>query len=388
MSLQLCPVRHAIVVGGEAHRLPDLSFRLLDLLLSRGPDPVSFSEIEQAVWNAQVSRETIKQRITLLRESLERLGIDGTAIEAVRNHGYRTTLQKSVPEPARDLSPRRRIVWFATLAVVVGAALLLAWRIGDTRRPARPVLAVVTTSPTGGVDSGDSEKVRRDIVRAISKFEGVQVIDRPSAQGNGLDYLVRLSLDRSGQDGKLATELVDAATGAVVFAEQYPVSPPGWERAVLHFANNVHGHLSAFTTIGGETSEDVRTRYAEAYRLWRLGDRQSLRGAQRSLKELAAGSEGRVIVRALLAKVQADLVMRHGEPAALVRQTEAELRALVARQPGIGDLRYALARTLLAQGKREEALDQLRIAQQTMPFLARDILSIEGQADLQGGATD
>ena len=43
------------------------------------------------------------------------------------------------------------------------------------------------------------------------------------------------------------------------------------------------------------------------------------------------------------------------------------------------------AGTLLAQGKRDEALDELRIAQRTMPFLARDILAIERSSEAPGG---
>jgi thioredoxin-like negative regulator of GroEL len=77
--------------------------------------------------------------------------------------------------------------------------------------------------------------------------------------------------------------------------------------------------------------------------------------------------------------------MRHGELAALTRQAEFDVRALIARRPGVGDLRYSLARTLLAQGKGDEALDELHIARQTMPFLARDIVAIERLSKLPSG---
>nr|WP_234031863.1 winged helix-turn-helix domain-containing protein [Porphyrobacter sp. SLTP] len=379
MKVELCKVRRAIVVEGEAHRLPDLSFRLFDLLLEQSPDPVSFSQIEEAVWNAQVTRETIKQRVTLLRESLEQIGIDGTVIEAVRNHGYRTILPKSAAEPARASPLRGRAGWAAGIVLLIAAALMLAWQIADVGKPAKPVLAVLAAAPAAGVDPGESETLRRDMVRTISKFEGVRVIDRVPTQSGEPDYLVRLSLGSSGQDRKLAAELVDSATGAVLFAEEYAVSPADSGRAVMHFANNVHGHLSAFAATGGEISDEGRTRYAEAYRLWRLGDKQSLFGARRSLDALAMEPETAVIARSLLARVNADMVMRHGEPAALARQAEQDLRALVGRQPGVGDLRYSLARALLAQGKREEAIAELRIAQRTMPFLDREIMAIEGE---------
>lgn len=385
MTVELCRVRRAILIDGEAHRLPDLSFCLLDLLVSRSPDPVTFAEIEQTVWNAQVTRETIKQRVTMLRESLQQIGIDGSAIEAVRNHGYRTTLQMGVAEPTRAAPPRRRIAWAAGLVLMIGAALMLAWQFRGTASPSKPVLAVIVAPPSAGNDPAEGQALRRDVVRAISKFEIVQVVDRMPASGTTPHYLVRLSLEPSGQDRKLATELVDGATGAVLFAERYEIPPTGPDRAVLHLAHNVHAHLSALSASGGKMADEARARYAEAYRLWRLGDRPSLLGARKTLEALAAEPETALIAQSLLARVKADLVMRHGEPAALAQQAERDIRALIARHPGNGDLRYSLARTLLAQGRRDEALDQLRIAQQTMPFLTREIVAIEGGADLRGG---
>lgn len=383
MKLELCRVRHAIMVGGEPHRLPDLSFRLLELLVSRAPEPVAFAEIEQTVWNAQVTRETIKQRVTMLRESLEQIGFDGGAIEAVRNHGYRTTLLESVAEPVPAAPPRRWTAWAAGIVLILAAAGVLAWQFRDPGTVSRPVVAVALASPAPGSDVAQAEALRREVVRAISKFEGVQVSDRVPQPGEAPNFLVRLSFEGPEGDPKLATELVDGATGAVLFAERYAVSPADAERAVLHFANNVHAHVGAFSS--GTMSDDTRARYAEAYRLWRLGDRQSLLGARKSLTALADEPEVTLIARSLLARVTADLVMRHGEPVALARQAELEVRALIARRPGVGDLRYSLARTLLAQGKRNEALDELRIAQQTMPFLARDIKAIEHLSDLPGG---
>lgn len=377
MRVELCRVRHAIIVNGHAHRLSDLSFRMLDLLVSRSPDPVSFADIERVVWNAQVTRETIKQRVTLLRENLEQIGIEGAAIEAVRNHGYRTTLQIREVGPQRSLSARRRIGLAAGVALMLAAALVLAWPRRDTEGVAKPLLAVVAGASDSSSDAAAVDALRRDMVRAVSKFDRVDVIDRLPSTGPAPAYLVRLSLQRSGQDRRLAAELVDGSKGTVLFAEQYGLAASQTDRAVLHFANNVHAHVSAFSASGGEISGEARARYSEAYRLWRLGDRQSLLGARKMLAGLASAPETSLIARSLLARVQSDLVLRHAEPQSLARQAEQDIRALIVRQPGTGDLRYSLARTLLAQGKREEALDELRIALRTMPFLSREIMAIE-----------
>lgn len=377
MRVEICRVRHAIIVNGRAHRLSDLSFRMLDLLVSRSPDPVSFADIERAVWNAQVTRETIKQRVTLLRENLQQIGIEGAAIEAVRNYGYRTTIQIRVVDPQSAWSVRRK-AWLAPGSVLLlGAALFLGWPQRDTKSAAKPLLAVVTGTSTSAGDPAEVDALRRDMVLAISRFEGVQVIDRLAATGTAPAYLVRLSLQRSGQDRRLAAELVDGTKGTVLFAEQYDLASSQTDRAVLHFAHNIHAQLGAMAASGGRLSNEARARYAEAYRLLRLGDRQSLLGARNSLAVLASEPETNQIARPLLARVQADLVLRYAEPQSLARQAEQDIRALIVRQPGAGELRYSLARTLLAQGRRDEALDELRIAVRTMPFLSREILVIE-----------
>ena len=378
MKVELCPVRHAIIVDGGEHRLPDLSFRLLDLLVSRSPDPVAFAEIEQTVWNAQVTRETIKQRVTLLRERLEQIGMDGTVIEAVRNHGYRTTLQKAPDEPAPRKPARATLAVAGSLTLIALAATGIGWSQRPAHDGSPSVLAVIASPPAPPSDPAEWEALRRNMVRAISKFENVQVTDRLPASGARPDFIVRLGPERSGADPGLATELVDGTTGAILFAEAYPQPSAGFDRAVMHFSNNVHAHVTALSARGAGLGDYARAQYADAYRLWRSGDRQSLLGARAPLKVLADDPRAQVLARSLLARVQSDLVLRFGEPAGLARQAELDTRALIARQPGNGDLRYSLARTLLAQGKREEALDALRIAQRTMPFLARDIVAIEG----------
>ncbi|WP_164522031.1 winged helix-turn-helix domain-containing protein [Sphingomonas koreensis] len=388
MKLQLCRVRHAIVADGRAHRLPDLSFRLLDLLASRAPAPVSFAEIEQFVWNAQVTRETIKQRVTMLRESLTQAGINGTTIEAVRNHGYRTLLTTTAIETGRRDPIRSKVA--AVVALVLGlmaaVSLSLALRSAPATGPA--ILAVAATPPPPGVDPAAWDSLRRGMVRALSKFEGLQVVDHLPASGTPPSYLVRAAIEPSAQGQGVSIELVEGGTGAVLFAEQYRYIPTDTDRAVLHFANNIHPQLASLSANGAAMPDEARLRYAEAFRLWRLGDLQSLNGARERLHALASGPEPTLLARSLLARVQSDLVLRHGAPGALARQAELQLRPLIATHPGVGDLRYSLSRSLLAQGKRQEALDQLRIAQRTMPFLSRDIIAIEGRTQSQIGGSE
>ena len=176
--LRLCRRRRVVIAGTQEVRLPDLSFRLLDLLASRAPGDVSYDEIERIVWNARVTRETIKQRVKLLRESLAPLGVPESTIEAVRNVGYRATLEIGVLEP-RLGRPNRRLA-FALVAVIIvavaTATIAMLARSPDTISP--PTLIVESAAPPAGVDPVLWDGARRMLVRDLSKVEGIRVVDR------------------------------------------------------------------------------------------------------------------------------------------------------------------------------------------------------------------
>lgn len=364
-------------------RLPDLSFRLLDLLASRAPGDVSYDEIERAVWNAGVTRETIKQRVKLLRESLAPLGAPEPTIEAVRNVGYRTTLEIGLTEPRRWHADRRLpFAWIATVVGVAMVAILIAVLPRSTETMPPPTLLVESAAATTGVDAAAWEGARRLLVRDLSKVEGIRVVDRRAQDREAPALLARLALDQDGAGLRLSTELVDGQSGAILFAESYRYDPRSVDRALAHFANNTHAIITALSLQLGSNGfapqpDAVRATYARAFRLWRQGDRQSLDAARSILQELLTERGDVPLAASLLTRVKADLVLRHGADIGLAREARHDAARLVAARPDIGEFRYSLARTLIALGDRQTALDHLRIAQETMPFLSRDIQALE-----------
>ncbi|NIJ65004.1 DNA-binding winged helix-turn-helix (wHTH) protein [Sphingomonas leidyi] len=382
--LRLCRRRRSVRDGSREVRLPDLSFRLIDLLASRAPADVTYAEIESAVWQAQVTRETIKQRVKLLRDGLAPLGVPEHAIEAVRNIGYRTTLSIGLVETPERRDDRSFILAAVAAALALMAAVAVHLLARPTGTALVPTLLVESLAPPADVDPAGWEGARRSLVRDLSKIDGVRVLDRPTP-GKPPSLLARLALDRDGNDLRLSTELLDGPSSAVLFAESYRYDPASVDRSLTHFASNAYAVITALSLQLGDEGmpvqpDAVRSDYARAFGLWRRGDRQALIAARSILERLLAERGALPVVQSLLVRVKADLVLGHVGDAALAREARQEAERLVAAHPDIGEFHYSLARALLALGRREAALDELRIAQRTMPFLSRDVAAIERAA--------
>lgn len=382
VDLRICRRRRVVAAGDREAQLPDLSFRLLLLLAEQGPEHVAYSEIEKTVWGAAVTRDTIKQRIKLLRDSLASIGAPDRAIEAVRNTGYRTRLRFG------DLAPkvRRRSRWrlvpgLALVAVII--ALFFFW----TRLPARstPVtIAVESGEAPSGVDDAAWIGVRRVLVRDLSKIESLRVLDRPVPSGSDAqaDFSATLSLVPSAAGLRLSAQLLDGRSRTVLYAEHYGYDPASYDRALQHFVNNVHANITGLSLGLGragyaEQDEAARSSYLKAQALWRTGELSSLNAARKMLEAITTTGRNFPLAASLLARVKADLVLRHGADAQLAREALLEADRLVQTYPGVGDFRFTLARAKMASGDRKEALNDLRAAQRTMPFLSRDIQALE-----------
>ena len=149
--------------------------------------------------------------------------------------------------------PTRRIAWFAAAAVVLVVAVAVAWRyIGSlvtdvpvttaTKAPAtvasgKPSIAVL---PFDNM-SGDTDKayfadgMTEDLITDLSKVGGLVVIARNSTfqyKGKARDvreigkalnarYVLEGSIRRQGESVRVNAQLIDASTGAHVWADRY-----------------------------------------------------------------------------------------------------------------------------------------------------------------------
>ena len=104
---------------GSLHRdtqeipLPQLSYKMLCVLVEHSPAIVSQNELMTLVWGEQVvSDETLKQRIKLLRQALDDTPQNPKYIESVRGRGYRciaTVKQQTINAPVQHDSINLRL---------------------------------------------------------------------------------------------------------------------------------------------------------------------------------------------------------------------------------------------------------------------------------------
>ena len=104
---------------GSLHRdteeipLPQLSYKMLCVLVEHSPAIVSQHELMVQVWGEQVvSDETLKQRIKLLRQALDDTPQNPKYIESVRGRGYRciaTVKQQTINAPVQHDSINLRL---------------------------------------------------------------------------------------------------------------------------------------------------------------------------------------------------------------------------------------------------------------------------------------
>jgi len=375
---------------GQQARLGDLSFKLLAVLADHAPAPVTYEQIARDVWDAHVTRETLKQRVKLLRDELRQLGVPEAAIEAVRNSGYR--LMIGTAESGANQGWRVRP---AVMAAIAAIGLLLAfWLAGRTDHDDRgPLTIAVAVDPTGRhAASLAGQMVRDGLVRNLARLDDVAVI-RPASAGQPIrsDLLATIAVHPSGGQTKLGISLTEGSTGLVLWAESYGHDPARIDPTIHHAVNNMAAYALTFGSVLGDGGyrarpEPSRRAYIKALRWWRSGEESRLLEAQADLRAMLASDPGFHLARSLLARVEADLVTRHGHPASLVNDDEQAVARLLEQYQTFPDFRYSMARVQLALGHKERALTELRRALPGMPFLVRDIHALERElAPRDGG---
>lgn len=386
-SVDLCVRTQRVRFAGRETKLPDLSFRLFHLLSAHAPAAVSFEEIERVVWAAHVTRETIKQRAKLLRDALVALGLPEEAIAAVRSVGYRLTVPTAVYEaPVRSavLGRLRGWRWLAAangfVALIVVAALITGafWR-----QPSSALQVVIVQTPaTTDVEPQVLDNVSRDLANYLAHVEGVDVLAPALSGGRASDLIVDFAIAGPQTDARLSLRLVDRHSGLILWAEDYPFDASDYDRSLAHFASNVHANVETLSVKLGRNGQErqpraAREEYEAILALTRGAGEQDLLVAQRRLDTLVAQRPAFALARALRVRVMADLVLRHGHDVSLAARAVAEARSLVEDYPFAADLKYTLARALLASGDEAGALGNLYAAARDLPFLERDILALE-----------
>lgn len=403
-SILINPVKQTAQFDGRECKLPNYSFQLLRLLAERAPAPVSFEEIEREVWGAQVTRETIKQRVRLLRNALSTIGAPDDSVEAAHSVGYRLTVEAQLAEkadPASGPQTGKPIPPFAAVAAMLGAALLLAvvlfFRSGPAEEPGPLRIAVLTElalSEPRELETAAWQDANRRIATQISKLQGVEAIAtlssdtlgavraRDAARTLSADMIILSALIDRDAAAYMSMQLIDGASEAILWADEYQFSEDNAAKAVTHFVGNVQSAISKTEAAlqNAETAPKDRSRrsaYFDALKLVETPSPDNVRAAIAKLDTLLETDPDFALARGLRARLTADLVIRNELDASAAREALKDARAAVAQEPAIAELKYALARAEIAAGDFTAALDHLHEAARYMPFVERDIKALE-----------
>ena len=255
--------RHGLKV-----RLPDQSFRILNLLLSRPGEVVTRDEFQKVLWTADtfVDFEVgLNSAVRKLREALDDAADNPRFIETVPRRGYRfiasvtvrsadaspsdaSSAQLTAPLPTATIERSRvRSLGWRTTAVllvlcVLTAALvytggdLTSLRAGPASKPIRSLVVLPFENLSGNAaEDYFADTVADAVTVHLARAAGLDVISRTSARqykqtakrvpqiGRELtvDAVVAGTAVRSGRNVRVTVQLTHAATDRTVWAETY-----------------------------------------------------------------------------------------------------------------------------------------------------------------------
>ena len=389
---EICLARYTLRYRGREVRLPELSFRLLCLLSERAPEPVAFDEIERLVWGAYVSRETIKQRVKILRDCLSELGVADGGIQSARNVGYRLTqtLGTYEPEVSGKPSSGRRIGFVAGgLAIGLGAVALYLSQ-ADARSTSAPLsLSVRSDASLAGPGSRSPawDAAQQMLIRDLSRMSNLVVV--AADRKRPTDLIVEMDRIPDGPFETMALELVETDSGTVLWSEIYGLDQAGYGKPISHFVANVHEQVVALglrpeaRDLFSNRSNRVRQLYMSASALAKSGKEADLLAARSRLDSALEMRPTFALGRSLRARVDAKLVMGHGRDQRVAMRALTEAQSLVDENPDVPEFRRTLATVQIATGALTEALENLEIAERNMPFLRRDVAALRRRIDPQ-----
>ena len=266
--------------AGEAIPLPNLSFKLLLALVRAAPNFLDNEELMRRVWpGLVVSPETVSKRVALLREALGDDPKQPRYIAGLRSRGYRmiasvssyapasAAVQPFLAAPIADSPPSERRIdeaplvapragRFGSAAAVFGVIALTALitLVLTHRRTAEETRGVVSQPsaaldersrtvavlPFDNISASPNDAylalgVPEILINRLSGVPAILTIARsssfavaaqkldPAATGQRLHagYLIEGSVQRDGQQLRIAVELVEAGSGKLVWADKF-----------------------------------------------------------------------------------------------------------------------------------------------------------------------
>ena len=240
-------------------RLPEQSFQILQLLLSRPGEVVTRDELKQVLWTSDtfVDFEAgLNSAVRKLRDALDDSAENSQFVETLPRRGYRfiASVSSPVAEPPPASAPTftpvpaapprlRRGSWIVAAVLVMSVTAVIYQRsrlpetdAGSTAAPIRSLVVLPFENLTGDATQAYFvDAVTDALTTQLAQVEGLDVISRTSARqyqrpvkplpaiGEELNVeaVVEGSLVRSGSRVRVTTQLVRAATDRHIWAQSY-----------------------------------------------------------------------------------------------------------------------------------------------------------------------
>src|SRR5262245_1240065 len=221
--------RSSLRMADREVQLRPKSFEVLVYLVENAERLVPKEELIKAIWpNVVVTDESLTHCVSELRSALG--DSQQTIIKTVPRRGYR--FSAPVSRFAADQAPVPHSV--------AAAALQSATPLGPKPEPPLPDRPSIAVLPFQNM-SGDPEQeyfadgVVEEIITALSRFSSLFVIARNSSftyKGRAVDvkqvgrelgvrYVLEGSVRRGGQQMRITGQLIDASTGAHIWADRF-----------------------------------------------------------------------------------------------------------------------------------------------------------------------
>lgn len=244
LDLEVDLDRETVYRGKQRIELPELSFRLLSVLLGHAPHDVSKDDLIREVWgNVVVGDETLAQRVRLLRQALGEDSQSPRYFMSVRGRGYRLMCDAK-PIGNAESTGISRTKLIASIFVVFAAAAV--WFFNDAKLQLPQDQAQATSEISIAVlpfadlsakqDHGYfADGMQEELLTRLTDIDGLQVLSRTSVEpyrsaslsvpeiaarlnvGAVIEGSVRVDEDRV----RITVQLIDAAQDAHIWADNY-----------------------------------------------------------------------------------------------------------------------------------------------------------------------
>ena len=171
--------------GKHRIELPELSYRLLAVLIRHAPNDVSKDDLIREVWgNVVVGDEALAQRVRLLRQALGEDSQSPRYFQSVRGRGYRLLCDAT---PAGETTARQRSKYGLVAAAVLAITAVLFFSMPRDEPVALPPSTALAVLPFSDLSASQSygyfaDGMHEELLTRLTSINGLQVTSRTSVE--------------------------------------------------------------------------------------------------------------------------------------------------------------------------------------------------------------